>query len=96
MTRNLIALASRMIRTERTRKASPRHRRAGLKIESLEARLALSSVTAAPVPLDLNPQPYPPGYMAVVRSWTPDLGIVGNHIGTSVATPDIKGEHVGS
>jgi hypothetical protein len=81
---------------DRTRTASPRRRGAGLKIESLEARLALSSVPAGLAPLHLKPQPLPPGYMAVVRSWTPEAGIVGNHIGTSLATPDIVGNHIGT
>ncbi len=83
MTRNLTALVSRTLRTDRNRTARPRRRNAGLTLESLEVRLALSSVPAAPVPLDLNPQPLPPG---VVRRWdvvAPD--IQGNHIGTNVS-----------
>jgi hypothetical protein len=94
MTRNLIALVSRTLRTDRNRTASPRRRNAGLALESLEVRLALSSVSAAPVPLDLNPQPLPPGVVRRFYSVAPNA-IQGNHIGYN-ATPDIVGNHIGT
>jgi hypothetical protein len=94
MTRNLIARVSRTLRTDRNRTASHRRRNAGLTLESLETRLALSSVAAAPVPLDLNPQPLPPGVVRKFNPVTPD--IQGNHIGTNVAAPDIVGQHIGT
>jgi hypothetical protein len=53
-------------------------------LESLEVRLALSSVPAAAVPLDLNPQPLPPGVVVKHNPVVP--AIQGQHIGTSAAT----------
>jgi hypothetical protein len=60
------------VRSDRNRTARPRRRNAGLTLESLEVRLALSSVPAAPVPADFNPQPLPPGFVAEFRALTPD------------------------
>jgi hypothetical protein len=95
MTRNFIALVSQTLRTDRNRTTRTRWRNAGLTLESLEVRLALSSVPAAPVPLDLNPQPLPPGVVRKLNPVAPEH-IQGNHIGTSVAPDAIQGNHIGT
>ncbi len=62
MTRNWIELASRTLRIVERRSVRPRqHRGLGLQLESLEARLSLSSYSAGSFHADLNPQPLPPG-----------------------------------
>jgi hypothetical protein len=62
MTRNWIELASRTLRIVEHRRVRPRQRRGwGIRLESLEARLALSSYSAGSLHADLNPQPLPPG-----------------------------------
>jgi hypothetical protein len=62
MTRNSIELASRKPRiVERPRVRPRQHRGLGLELESLEARLSLSSYSAGSFHPDLNPQPLPPG-----------------------------------
>jgi hypothetical protein len=77
MTRNLIATASRALGMVRSTSRRPARHRAAFRLESLEYRLSLSSVSTGGVaPADLNPQPLPPGFMAPM--------IVGAHIGTSV------------
>ncbi len=82
MKRNWFARASRTLRMDRNRTGRPVRRGAGLALESLEARLALSSVPVAPVSLDLNPQPLPPGY------------VVGVHLHS--LAPDVQGQHIGT
>ncbi len=107
MTRNLCALVSHTLRTDRNRTARARRRNAGLSLENLEVRLALSSVPAAPVPLDLNPQPLPPGVVRKLNLVADGIGIlncpeflqegddgVGNHVGTKL-TPSCVGQHYG-
>jgi hypothetical protein len=87
MTRNWISAASRTLRMVEPRAERPRRRGAVIALESLEVRLALSSMSAAPVPADLNPQPPPPRFVAEVRSLTPDISVtkdtdwVGTHSG---------------
>jgi len=75
MTRNWIATASRTLWMVRSASACPRRHRASPCLEDLEYRLSLSSVSAGP--MDLNPQPLPPGYAHV------EPMIQGNHIGTN-------------
>lgn len=87
MTRKWFAPISESRQSIRTGTARPRRRSAGLSLESLEVRLALSSVPSGPVPLDLNPQPLPPGFMAKVASVTPDA--TGARGGTHGVTPSI-------
>jgi hypothetical protein len=65
MTGNWIELASRNPRIVERRSDRPRQRRGlGLQLESLEARLSLSSYSAGSFHADLNPQPLPPGRTA--------------------------------
>jgi hypothetical protein len=65
MTRNWIELAPRTVRIVEPRRVRPRPRRGwGLGLESLEARLALSSYSAGSLHADINPQPLPPGLQA--------------------------------
>jgi hypothetical protein len=75
MTRTWIAMTSHTLRTTQPGTASRRPRRAGVRLERLETRLALSSYSAAPVPMDLNPQPLPPGIVIALNSGPahPDL-----------------------
>ncbi len=91
MTRNWLALASRTLRMDRNRTGRPVRRGAGLALESLEARLAFSSVPAAPVPMDLNPQPLPPGYVVGVHSHSLAPDVQGAHIGYEM----VQGAHIG-
>jgi hypothetical protein len=71
MTRNLIARASHTLRMTQPATISRRPRRASIRLELLETRLALSSYSAVPVPLDLNPQPLPPGIKFAPRDLNP-------------------------
>jgi hypothetical protein len=75
MTRNLIARASHTLRMVQPGTSNSRHRRMGLSLEGLETRLALSSSPAGSLPLDLNPQPLPPGIVIALNSGSahPDL-----------------------
>jgi hypothetical protein len=108
MTRNLLARASDHLQSRERAMRSPRSRRAGICLESLEARLSLSAVSGTASPTwDLNPQPLPPGYMAEVSTMQSNVvlrkhvgtEIVGNHIGTSVVGAhigtNIVGNHIG-
>ena len=66
MTSNSIDLASRILRIVKDRRALPRQRRGlDIRLENLEARLALSSYSAGSFHVDLNPQPLPPGVRTV-------------------------------
>jgi hypothetical protein len=108
MTRNWIAMTSRTPRVHQNQSRRPRHRNAGVSLETLEARLSLSSVALTPRSWDLNPQPLPPGVM--VEMGSPSLGgimrkhvgvdIVGNHIGTNIVGShigtNIVGNHIGT
>jgi hypothetical protein len=91
MTRNWFAMKSRSLRMDQNGTRRPRRRPLGVSLESLEARLSLSSVPAVtPRSWDLNPQPLPPGFMAEVGAM-PVPGIVGQHIGSAM----IQGNHIG-
>jgi hypothetical protein len=62
MSRYWIELAARTLRIVEHRIVRPRQRRGlGIRLENLEARLALSSYSAGSFHADLNPQPLPPG-----------------------------------
>ena len=96
MSRNWIATVARTLFSARSASGSrPRRARTSPRIENLEYRLSLSSVSAGKmVPLDLNPQPLPPGFMM-------PMAIQGNHIGTAVEIKhapvvDIVGNHIGT
>jgi hypothetical protein len=54
MTRNWLALASRALRVVQRGTRSPRRRRAGLRLESLETRLTLTSFPPVPARPNLN------------------------------------------
>ena len=75
MTRNWIATASRTLGMVRSGSARPRRRRTRPCLENLEYRLSLSSYSAGP--MDLNPQPLPPGFMAVLN---PRPAIIATHV----------------
>jgi hypothetical protein len=80
MTRNWIATVSRNLSIGRSSTARPSRRRTSICLENLEQRLSLSSFGSKMAPLDLNPQPLPPGY-AHVEPWV----IQGQHIGMNPA-----------
>jgi hypothetical protein len=62
MARNVIELASRTLRFVKRRTVRTHQRRGlGIRLESLETRLALSAYSAGSFHADLNPQPLPPG-----------------------------------
>ncbi len=95
MSRNWIATASRTLLSARSASANrPRRACTSPRLENLEGRLSLSSVSVGKVAQwDLNPQPLPPGIMMPM--------IVGNHIGTSALIKQapvvdaIQGNHIG-
>ncbi len=93
MTRNWITMASRTLRTFETSTERPRRRGAGFVLESLEVRWALSSVSAAPVPADLNPHSLPPGFAAEFRSLTPEITVTKTL--DAVSTPNISMRNAG-
>ena len=108
MTRNLIARVSNHLQFREPATRSPRRRRLGICLESLEARLSLSSVPVVmPASPELNPQPLPPGRAADVSSFPSSVvqrkhvgaEIVGAHIGTSIVGAhigtNIVGNHIG-
>ena len=64
MTRHWFSSASRTLGISGSTSARVRRNRTSPLLENLEQRLSLSTVSGLKaVPLDLNPQPLPPGYV---------------------------------